>query len=728
MNSIFASASALLATGFVEKFASEHLELILGRLDKETGVKVDRSSDSLLITGKWTWILESHDILLEEYRNLTEFRNDNTVEPSSDMAEEDNEHAKMSDDSSEQIAASGQYKATNEIVSDYMRLMSEQFKLTSTQNGAEENNITDDLGTKMNVEQNDIKVENGTYTKLQDYDDGDDTDDYMDSTKTDKISPKQLKSKVRKSRKPIKRKALRNSTENTFPLSNTIKVEPNMYEEEGFLFGNEMAQAVTAGSLIAKASLGVDNNSENLQCLECTFVGKNKSSLSAHTKRCHLKKFHCPHCTSSFGFNKDLKRHIMKAHDGVETPDDSVDRSANVVKRGRKKRPKINDPSEVFPCDQCSYVGKKVLLREHKRRLHSIKFDCDICNKSFGYNKDLNRHKRTVHCEPEYQCLECNKFFKTPRLLNTHSLVHKEDKESFTCQVCDKSYSTKYVLDYHIKSEHMGMKKSFKCPICGRSFTQKSSYRQHANVHAGIRPYICDVCGKSFSYENGLKAHKFLHNDVRQFQCQICDKKFLHKNSLRIHGNVHKESHDHMCTTCGQKFTQKQSLIRHERIHTGAKPYLCTICQKSFRDASIIRRHMILTHKKDPKKWQEDMVNNTMRSENFYVTVLGIGNDLPPEVQEENIYKDFDIPKLSDETLDSKQIYSNDDDDGKSALLTDSMGSLQPDMVTSMHNDSNNVECTKTQNLLKDSAAASLQNMSNNLELNDTQNLTQFTD
>ena len=711
MNSVFASASALLAASYLEKFTDEHLDLVLGRLGKETGVRVDRSSDRLLITGKWSWVLESHDILLEEFRNLAEFTDDHSAEdqPRSDILEEGDIERSMpvSDEQSEQFTASGQYIATNEIVSEYMRMMSDQFRVTGAQKEIGVDNITTMSGTELDIDHCNIKVENVTYTKLDEYDDGDDTDDYMDNVTANTMSKKYSKRKESKSRK-LKLKASQDSCD--------IKVEPYIDEEENFSFGN----AMTAGSLIAKASLVSGKILENFQCTECNYVGKNKTSLTAHTKRRHVKKFKCTHCTSSFGFNKDLTKHLKLhvAQGGIDTLNGANDMSKNVLKRGRKKRPKNKDQFEVYQCDKCPYVGKKDLLREHKRRLHSIKFNCDQCDKSFGYNKDLNRHKRNVHCVAEYQCMECKKFFKTQRSLNVHGQVHQENKEAFACQVCDKHYSTKYVLDNHVKSEHMGMKKSFMCPICGKSFTQKTSYRQHANVHAGIRPYVCDVCGKSFSYENALKAHKFIHNEVRQFQCQICDKRFLHKNSLRIHGNVHKESHNHMCTQCGLKFTQKQSLVRHERIHSGAKPYSCTICQKSFRDASIIRRHIIMTHKKDPKKWQEDMLNNTLRSPSFFVAVLGMGNDLPPEVKETDIYADID---KSDQNLERKSTVSKEGDDEKLLALSVNRACLQADsVIAGLQKDSNNLELTDTQNQLTDSATTSLQNDSSNLELTDT--------
>lgn len=68
-------------------------------------------------------------------------------------------------------------------------------------------------------------------------------------------------------------------------------------------------------------------------------------------------------------------------------------------------------------------------------------------------------------------------------------------------------------------------------------------------------------------------------------------------------------------------FTQKQALLRHERIHSGDKPFKCALCSRSFNDYSIIRRHMMMHHKrdKDPKTWRGDIICSLKRKTEFYI-------------------------------------------------------------------------------------------------------------
>ncbi|VDI65132.1 Hypothetical predicted protein [Mytilus galloprovincialis] len=289
----------------------------------------------------------------------------------------------------------------------------------------------------------------------------------------------------------------------------------------------------------------------------------------------------------------------------------------------RSNKTEETEPSEQqFTCTQCSYVSsKRANLREHVQRMHKDKiWSCEFCDKIFSIQKDLVRHEK-CHLNPQLCCDFCGKMYKSRRTFIQHKKSHEENyiKPEYECKVCKKSFSTKYVLNYHVKSEHLGMKKQFLCPTCGKSFTQKNSYVQHANVHMGLKPYQCEHCGKSFAYEKSLKEHRFMHDEVLHFKCDVCDKLFRQKSALQIHKKIHKVTKDHLCGTCGKGFTQRQALLRHERIHNGDKPFSCAICSRSFSDASIIRRHMILVHKKHTKEWREDVICDLKGAEDYWI-------------------------------------------------------------------------------------------------------------
>jgi transcription elongation factor Elf1 len=198
---------------------------------------------------------------------------------------------------------------------------------------------------------------------------------------------------------------------------------------------------------------------------------------------------------------------------GVKTVENTklkIEKNETRVENFKSKERRDNSEYTLH-CEQCDYVAKKKEhLRKHKRRVHITKtFKCLHCGKEFGFGNDLNRHMHT-HLKAENCCDLCGKIYKNVRTLAEHRKTHEDNytRPEWACKFCEKTFSTKYVLAYHIKSEHLGLKKTFICPICGKSFSQKVTYLKHANVHMGIKPYRCDVCNKSFSYEKSLREHK----------------------------------------------------------------------------------------------------------------------------------------------------------------------------------------------------------------------------
>lgn len=292
--------------------------------------------------------------------------------------------------------------------------------------------------------------------------------------------------------------------------------------------------------------------------------------------------------------------------------------------------------AQNIPCQikDCTFVGKlKQNAIEHYARMHSVRnLKCKCCDTYFSLYRDLKRHLK--HHNISIRCEKCGKLYKSERSFKEHQKTHQEDfvKLMHECETCGKKFSTKYVLQYHIKSEHMGIKKSFICPTCGKSFTQKQSYTTHANVHMGLRPFVCEVCGVSFPYEKSLREHKYMHDEHKNFKCEICGKQFKQPSALCTHLKIHKETKDHLCKVCGKGFTQRQALLRHERVHSGDKPFTCNICFKNFNDASIIRRHMIMVHKANPKDWKSFTLNDTPRQTNHFVQVLS--GELQPQLKQ----------------------------------------------------------------------------------------------
>lgn len=592
MKNVFASTTSLLATEFVEKFSETKLNATLSKVSRKTGVKFSRNNTTISIFGLWPWVLEAHDILLVA----------SNVDNVSDDEQADQE-ASLND--SADLKSSCQAKA-GEIPEPVIYYEYKDQALVG-------NDIMDPA-TLVDVVNSAKTV--GEATSLK-------------KIITEKYN-KSIESAVKVSsdvESTIKNEIIKK--EENADLE--VKVEENSEEGENdeatglSIYGGdtddltdtEIAEGVAEGNKRRSSRIKSVRKRMRIELKKSEKLGQSGEKVNTRTSR---RKSTPQKYISPEKVDAEQESDLKDEGENNALPPPVTKKNVKTRKKSRKKR--IPNADGTFSCDECAYVGKgKTHLREHIKRQHGIRFKCDQCDRSFGYNKDLKRHQRTVHVAAEYFCEECNRFYKSKRVFDDHNKRHQTGyvKPSHDCKLCDKTFSTKYVLATHIKAEHLGMKRSFLCPTCGRSFTQKNSYRQHANVHAGIRPYVCDICGKSFTYEKSLREHKFLHDKIRRFQCEVCEKTFLQSTSLRIHMKVHQEVRDYMCTSCGKGFTQKQALMRHERIHSGDKPFSCSLCEKTFSDYSIIRRHMILIHKKDPKKWQEDIVSHVKKKQDYYI-------------------------------------------------------------------------------------------------------------
>ena len=74
-------------------------------------------------------------------------------------------------------------------------------------------------------------------------------------------------------------------------------------------------------------------------------------------------------------------------------------------------------------------------------------------------------------------------------------------------------------------------------------------------VHEGKIPsYTCDICEKRFTSINGLRSHfKSIHEKIKDIECLICEKRFTDKSILNSHiSNIHEKKNFTKCG-CVQK-------------------------------------------------------------------------------------------------------------------------------------------------------------------------------
>ena len=70
-------------------------------------------------------------------------------------------------------------------------------------------------------------------------------------------------------------------------------------------------------------------------------------------------------------------------------------------------------------------------------------------------------------------------------------------EKRFNCQVCHRSYSTKCILNQHMKVRDDS--KSFKCNVCLKVFQFKSHLKRHYRTDTGGKPFVCQNRERKFT-------------------------------------------------------------------------------------------------------------------------------------------------------------------------------------------------------------------------------------
>ncbi|XP_045519131.1 zinc finger protein 708-like [Pieris brassicae] len=267
-----------------------------------------------------------------------------------------------------------------------------------------------------------------------------------------------------------------------------------------------------------------------------------------------------------------------------------------------------------YMCEICKQRMDSVeKLARHKKK-HLIRYKCQECGIIRNNHSTIKDHYTSVHNKQNvlYQCPDCSREFLTSGALRRHK-HYRHKKNRITCDICLKSYVTKYYLRKHIQLQHSGdnsfskwqeSRCNYKCEECGKAFSAPSQLKNHMIKHSDTRSFYCVECNKTFKTEISLNQHlKTLpHVEYSELplQCDQCDKRFRAKRDLANHMNrIHLGTKPYQCDKCEKGYADQWSLTEHIRYkHEGVvKPrkYPCTICDKVFKTNSTCKMH-IRTH------------------------------------------------------------------------------------------------------------------------------------
>lgn len=173
------------------------------------------------------------------------------------------------------------------------------------------------------------------------------------------------------------------------------------------------------------------------------------------------------------------------------------------------------------------------------------------------YNTSLTVHLTTHSQDRKFTCKYlCGAAFKSRGALFNHERRHQEViEDAFECPLCGQKFNQKLYYEKHLMVTHSNERK-YRCEACMKEFKVKRAFEQHLRVHSGDL-FQCEKCEKSYTSKDKLKYHMTCsHGAERRFGCLLCEATFFSNNKLNRHlRNVHK-SHDTIDTRKFKKFAR----------------------------------------------------------------------------------------------------------------------------------------------------------------------------
>lgn len=230
-----------------------------------------------------------------------------------------------------------------------------------------------------------------------------------------------------------------------------------------------------------------------------------------------------------------------------------------------------------------------------------------MCNRKFSLKKYLSRHIKAIHYK-KFQCKNCMKTYFSNKETKEHNCpaVPLEEKEKYSCLICNKVFLRDVYLKKHMKCHEnkeknvSELEKKFMCEICAKTFTKISNLNKHFKNHMSPN-FKCTICGKEFFRKDVLENHVLVAHKKEQFKCKECNKAFKSLKYLKIHVMQHGEK-NYQCLECNMTFVYRSNLTKHKkRMHdkiadNNEARFVCPVCKKCVKYKTSLLRHMRNNH------------------------------------------------------------------------------------------------------------------------------------
>ncbi|XP_058054593.1 zinc finger protein 567-like [Anopheles bellator] len=226
----------------------------------------------------------------------------------------------------------------------------------------------------------------------------------------------------------------------------------------------------------------------------------------------------------------------------------------------------MHENPEKYRCELCAGVYQN--MKEHMQNKHQERqFCCDVCGKKFPFKKRLTVHIKKMHVEKDIICDQCQKPFTKYTIEDHRKSVHTA---RFVCEHCPKTFNSRFRLRQHMEEHDESLRNStaVPCAVCGQVMRDKYILSRHVKLMHTVQPTVsCGTCGKTFKCKRNLSVHmaNVCLEPTRLYPCTICGRQFRRKNKLKEHMSTHTGKPLYMCSFCPETFRQDTHLYYHRK-------------------------------------------------------------------------------------------------------------------------------------------------------------------
>ena len=168
---------------------------------------------------------------------------------------------------------------------------------------------------------------------------------------------------------------------------------------------------------------------------------------------------------------------------------------------------------------------------------------------------------------------QCRKKFKTVKDLTRHVKRDVHHIDSFSCDLCTKTFKTKGYVAKHMQSLHEG--KLYFCASCGTGLKKKDKLKLHyarckekqlKNLENEIQMQSEDLELNCFNFQDLFE--EFVGLPTKTFYCELCQFDFKTANRLKVHKyQFHCSENERTCSFCKALCHSRDSscVLRHMR-------------------------------------------------------------------------------------------------------------------------------------------------------------------